>query len=119
MIVGPLLTASMIRLSDSSVLIPDKIQRWERRSYSTPGSVGSLPFLTGAQKAESEMFEPIWFPCLSKILRTPFTKTSTWLGPTAPIESGGMNPDSLLWAPRKLVDGLTACFGPIAALPAR
>ena len=91
--VGPLLTASMTRLFVFSTLIAETIQRFERRSYSTPGSVGSTPLSTDCQNSESVMFRPPRFPCLSKTLIRPLTETRIWLGPTAPMESGGIQPD--------------------------
>ena len=77
LIVGPLLTASMTRLFVASTLTAETIQRCERRSYSTPGSVGSAPLRTGAQKAESVRFRPPRLPCLSYTLIRPLTDTRT------------------------------------------
>src|SRR5438093_534592 len=53
---------------------------------------------------------------LSNERMRPLTATMNCDGPTAPIESGGMNPESLVLAPRKLVDALCAIVG--AMLPA-
>ena len=74
------LTATMTRLLLFWTEIAEMIQRPERRSYSTPGSVGStLVGSSDAQKVESETSRSpgFWFPDLSKTRRWPLTSTST------------------------------------------
>ena len=95
-IVGPELTAIMMRLFLRARLTAETIQRPESRSYSTCGSVTSWPFRTELQKVESLTLRAPRVPTLLKTLMRPFTATSTWPGPTEPIESGGTAPDSLI-----------------------
>src|SRR5262249_4212234 len=118
-IVGPLLTAIMTRLLLFSRFTTETIQRPESRSYSTPGSVTSAPLLTELQKTASVTLRAPGFPCLSNTLIRPLTSTSPWVGLTDPIESGGMNPDSLAWAPRKEVAALSELLCATACPAAR
>src|SRR5512133_473314 len=97
--------------------IADTIQRPESRSYSTPGSVGSTPVGScESQKVESETSRSpgFWLPDLSKTRSRPLTSTRTWVGPTAPIESGGTKPESPKSAPRNEVPEESDDRGPIA-----
>src|SRR5215471_15851703 len=117
MIVGPELTAIITRLLVFSVLTAETIQWPERRSYSTPGSVGSEPLSTDDQKVASLTLSAPRFPCLSNTLSRPFSENRIWVGPTEPIESGGIQPDSLLCTPRNEVPADRSEFGPIASPP--
>src|SRR5690242_17914366 len=111
----------MTRLSLFSMSTAETIQRCERRSYSTPGSVGSVLGVgsTVLQKDESVRFRPPRFPCLSYDLIRPFTETRTWLGPTAPIESGGTKPETVESAPTNEVPDENDDSGVTAAWPVR
>jgi hypothetical protein len=118
-IVDELLIAIITRLLVVSVLTAETIQRPDSRSYSTPGSVTSAPLLTELQKTASVTLSAPRFPCLSNTLIRPLTSTSTCVGLTDPIESGGMYPDSLTWAPRKEVPAIKELLGPSASLTPR
>src|SRR5215218_9383784 len=112
----------MIRLlvidgSLGSKLIWERIQRCERRSYSTCGSVTSRPSETEDQKLPSVTSRtPALFPFLSNTRIRPLTATRIWVGPTEPIESGGRKVASpILWAPRNEVPAVSSDFGAIGA----
>ena len=94
-IVGPELTASMTRLFVADRLTARMNHRPERRSYRTSGSLAPVPFETLVQKVVSETFMAPRTPVLSNTLKRPLAATSTCVGPTSPMLSGGMLPDSL------------------------
>jgi len=90
-IVGPLLTASMIRFEVAATLIMQRNQRPVRRSYSTRGSEMPIPPETELQKVASVTFKLPSVPVnLSKTFTRPFTCMRTWVGPTSPTLSGGI-----------------------------
>src|ERR1700682_1410537 len=84
-------------------------QRPVSRSNRIRGSDVPDEFVTELKKMSVVVFStPSALPvALSKDLIRPFTTTTYWLGPTVPMESGGMKPESDDWAPRNLV--LAAC----------
>src|SRR5439155_23982079 len=115
-----LLTARRTRLGD--VPLPPGTsmiwtnQRPESRSYRIRGSLvkfGETGVITEAKKlsivvSRTPSATPV---ALLKVLIRPLTATTNWLGPTAPIESGGKAPVSASVAPVKLVDGICAAAG--------
>src|SRR4051812_38226567 len=92
-----LLTAIMT-LSTFATSIITTNQRCDSRSYRTRGS--EVPAeRTELKKLSVELLSAPTFPFLSKTLIRPFTHTRNCVGPTAPCESGGTNPDSVEVAP--------------------
>ena len=109
-IVGPELTAIRIRFEHShgsGTSISVMNHRPERRSYRTCGSLTNVPpgltVITGAKSVWSLTLRPPRTPNLLNTLNRPFDTTSTCVGPTAPLLSGGTNPDSDIVGPRKFV----------------
>ena len=89
-------------------------QRPLSRSNRIWGSEVPDEFLTDWKKVSVVAFStPSALPvALSKDLIRPLTTTTYWLGPTVPMESGGMKPESDNWAPRNLVPVVCAARGP-------
>ena len=103
-IVEPELTAMRTRLGPcAGTLTIVRNQRPDRRSYRTWGSLTSTPPRTELKNVSRSALRPPRLPALSNTLIRPLMYTRTWVGPTSPVLSGGMNPDSESWAPRKLV----------------
>src|SRR5438874_1755856 len=116
-----LLTARRTRLGD--VPLPPGTsmiwtnQRPESRSYRIRGSLvkfGETGVITEAKKLSIVVSRtPSATPlALLNVRSRPLTATTNWLGPTAPIESGGKAPVSASVAPVQLVDGGWATAGP-------
>src|ERR1051325_6064666 len=99
--VAPLLTAIRMRLGVVTLIIT-RNQRWLIRSQTTRGSEVVLALRTEVKNVFVLAFRPPSVPLLSKTLMRPLRKTTIWVGLTSPIVSGGMKPDSLSCAPRKL-----------------
>src|SRR5439155_630983 len=115
-----LLTARRTRLGD--VPLPPGTsmiwtnQRPESRSYRIRGSLvkfGETGVITEAKKLSIVVSRtPSATPlALLNVRSRPLTATTNWLGPTAPIESGGKAPVSASVAPVKLVEGVWATAG--------
>jgi hypothetical protein len=100
---GTVWYATMTRLSVAGVLAAMRYQRFESRSYRISGSVTPEPFLAEVQKLFAVTLRAPRVPDLLKTLMRPLTCTRTWLGPTSPIGSGGMNPDCADVTATKLV----------------
>src|SRR5258706_16137709 len=78
-------------------------QRPDNRSYRTRGSLVPDVFLTDSKKALVVALSAPRAPVvLSKTLMRLLTPTRNWVGPTAPIVSGGKAPDSPNVDPVKL-----------------
>src|SRR5262245_21309517 len=77
-------------------------QRLEVRSQTTRGSDVPEALRTEVQDVLVVVFSAPSAPVLSKTLTRPFRHMSTCVGLTSPIVSGGMNPESLSTAPKKL-----------------
>src|SRR2546430_12307528 len=123
-----LLTASRTRLGD--VPLPPGTsmmrtnQRLESRSYRIRGSVvkfGETGVITEAKKLSIAVSRALSATPLAllNVRSRPLTATTNWLGPTAPIESGGKAPVSASVAPVKLLEGVwaTAGAGAVRAAP--
>src|SRR5438477_810259 len=115
-----LLTARRTRLGD--VPLPPGTsmiwtnQRPESRSYRIRGSLvkfGETGVITEAKKLSVVVSRtPSATPlALVNVRSRPLTATTNWLGPTAPIESGGKAPVSASVAPVKVVEGVWATAG--------
>src|SRR5438128_1052989 len=107
--VGPLLTAirTLLFFLECGTSIMTTNQRPDNRSNRTRGSEGLLtPW--ELKKFAVVVFNAPGAPVLAKTLMRPLTQISIWLGPTAPMLSGGIYPASDNCAPRKLVPTLCA-----------
>src|ERR1051326_4214220 len=111
-IVEPELTAIMMRFDVFETLISVMNHRPDSRSNRTCGSLMPAPPRTELKNVMSLTFSEPRFPSLSNTLKRPFAVTSTCVGPTAPLLSGGMAPDSESRGPRKSVPMVWGVKGP-------
>src|SRR5262249_16814863 len=105
--IGPLLTATstLLFFLECGTSIMTTNQRPDSRSKRTLGSEGLLTACE-LKKLPVVVFTAPKAPVLSNTLIRPLMQIRIWLGPTAPMLSGGMKPDSDNCAPRKLTPTL-------------